>query len=110
MSPIINIYIMYLHCLVFHSYGKLNFYEQCKYTYNDVNTDKIIANCICITDLFELFSVPTNGLLIFCGTITTEEGKDKKVNIDFEPFKPVNKFIYMCDNRFHTEVPICLYI
>jgi peptide chain release factor subunit 1 len=33
----------------------------------------------------------------------TEEGKEKKVNIDIEPFKPINQSLYMCDNKFHTE-------
>lgn len=47
--------------------------------------------------------VPPNGLVIYCGTIVTEEGKEKKVNIDFEPFKPVNTSLYLCDNKFHTE-------
>jgi peptide chain release factor subunit 1 len=47
--------------------------------------------------------VPTNGLVIYCGTITTEDGKEKKVNIDFEPFKPINTSLYLCDNKFHTE-------
>ena len=23
--------------------------------------------------------------------------------IDFEPFRPINKFLYLCDNKFHTE-------
>lgn len=48
--------------------------------------------------------VPTNGLVIYCGTLITDEGKEKKVNIDFEPFKPINTSLYLCDNRFHTEV------
>jgi len=48
-------------------------------------------------------SVPPNGLVIYCGTIVTEEGKEKKVNIDFEPFKPINTSLYLCDNKFHTE-------
>ncbi|CDW54356.1 eukaryotic peptide chain release factor subunit [Trichuris trichiura] len=47
--------------------------------------------------------VPTNGLVIYCGTIVTEEGKERKVNIDFEPFKPINTSLYLCDNKFHTE-------
>ena len=33
----------------------------------------------------------------------TEDGKERKVNIDFEPFKPINTSLYLCDNRFHTE-------
>lgn len=51
-----------------------------------------------------LFSVPPNGLVIYCGTIVTDEGKEKKVNIDFEPFRPINTSLYLCDNKFHTEV------
>jgi peptide chain release factor subunit 1 len=47
--------------------------------------------------------VPTNGLVIYCGTILTDEGKEKKVTIDFEPFKPINTSLYLCDNRFHVE-------
>lgn len=46
--------------------------------------------------------IPNNGLVIYCGTIITEEGKEKKVNIDFEPFKPINTSLYLCDNKFHT--------
>ncbi|GAM23940.1 hypothetical protein SAMD00019534_071150 [Acytostelium subglobosum LB1] len=46
--------------------------------------------------------VPENGLVIYCGTIMTDEGKEKKVNIDIEPFKPINTSLYLCDNKFHT--------
>merc|ERR1712194_990834 len=33
----------------------------------------------------------------------TDDNKEKKVNIDFEPFKPINTSLYLCDNKFHTE-------
>jgi len=46
---------------------------------------------------------PQNGLILFCGEVLTEDGKEKKLTIDFEPFKPINTSMYMCDNRFHTE-------
>lgn len=46
---------------------------------------------------------PKNGLVIYCGTVVTDEGKEKRVNIDFEPFKPINTSLYLCDNKFHTE-------
>ncbi|KAJ3232617.1 Eukaryotic peptide chain release factor subunit 1-3 [Chytriomyces hyalinus] len=46
---------------------------------------------------------PPNGLVVYCGTILTAEGKEKQVTIDFEPFKPINTSLYMCDNKFHTE-------
>lgn len=47
--------------------------------------------------------VPPNGLIVYCGTILTDEGKEKKVNFSFEPFKPINTSLYLCDNKFHTE-------
>ena len=34
---------------------------------------------IIISYKFVLFLVPPNGLVIYCGTIVTEEGKEKKV-------------------------------
>lgn len=33
----------------------------------------------------------------------TDEGKEKKMNLDFAPFKPINTSLYLCDNKFHTE-------
>jgi hypothetical protein len=51
-------------------------------------------------------AVPPNGLVLYCGTVITEEGKEKKVNIDFEPFKPINTSLYLCDNKFHCEVSL----
>ncbi|CAM9481001.1 unnamed protein product, partial [Phaeothamnion confervicola] len=47
--------------------------------------------------------VPPNGLVLYCGTVVTDEGKEKRVNIDIEPFKPINTSLYLCDNKFHTE-------
>ena len=47
--------------------------------------------------------VPPNGLVVYTGTIVTDDGKEKKLNIDFEPFKPINTSLYLCDNKFHTE-------
>lgn len=52
-----------------------------------------------------VLQVPENGLVVYTGTILTEDGKEKKVNIDFEPFKPINTSLYLCDNKFHTQVP-----
>jgi peptide chain release factor subunit 1 len=49
--------------------------------------------------------IPPNGLLLFCGTILTEDGKEKRVTIDLEPpFKPVGSTLYMCDSRFHVDI------
>lgn len=46
---------------------------------------------------------PKNGLVLYCGTVITEDGKERKVNIDFEPFRSINTSLYLCDNKFHTE-------
>lgn len=46
---------------------------------------------------------PNRGLILYCGEIMTDDGKEKKVTIDFEPFKPINTTMYLCDNKFHTE-------
>lgn len=40
---------------------------------------------------------------MYCGEIITSEGKERRINIDFEPFKPINTSLYLCDNKFHTE-------
>ena len=52
---------------------------------------------------WECLQVPPNGLVIYTGTVMTDDGKEKKLNIDFEPFKPINTSLYLCDNKFHTE-------
>ena len=48
--------------------------------------------------------IPPNGLIIYSGSILMDNGKEKKVNIDMEPFKPIHKSLYLCDNKFHTDV------
>lgn len=69
-----------------------------------VNRLSVLGAITSVQQRLKLYSkVPPNGLVIYCGTIVTEEGKEKKVNIDFEPFKPINTSLYLCDNKFHTE-------
>ncbi|CAG2102403.1 unnamed protein product [Medioppia subpectinata] len=69
-----------------------------------VNRLSVQSAIISVQHRLKLYSrVPANGLVIYCGTVITDEGKEKKVNIDFEPFKPINRSLYLCDNRFHTE-------
>ena len=46
---------------------------------------------------------PPNGLVLLCGIATLENGKEKKLNIGFEPFKKLNVTQYRCDSRFHLE-------
>lgn len=47
--------------------------------------------------------VPPNGMLLYCGTVLNEDNKEKKMVLDIEPFKPVSRSLYLCDNKFHTE-------
>ena len=69
-----------------------------------VNRLSVLGAITSVQQRLKLYTkVPPNGLVIYCGTIVTEEGKEKKVNIDFEPFKPINTSLYLCDNKFHTE-------
>ena len=47
---------------------------------------------------------PSNGLCIFyAGEVCGDDKKARKVVIDFEPFKPINHKMYLCDNKFHVE-------
>jgi len=69
-----------------------------------VNRLSVLGAITSVQHRLKLYSkVPPNGLVLYCGTIVTEEGKEKKVNIDFEPFKAINTSLYLCDNKFHTE-------
>ena len=69
-----------------------------------VNRLSVLGAITSVQQRLKLYSkVPQNGLVIYCGTIVTDEGRERKVNIDFEPFKPINTSLYLCDNKFHTE-------
>lgn len=69
-----------------------------------VNRLSVLSAITSVQQRLKLYNrMPTNGLVIYCGTVITDEGKERKVNIDFEPFKPINTSLYLCDNKFHTE-------
>jgi len=69
-----------------------------------VNRQSVLDAITSTQQRLKLFNnVPTNGLVIYCGTVLTDDNKEKKVTIDFEPFKPINTSLYLCDNKFHTE-------
>ncbi|KAI9486520.1 MAG: eukaryotic peptide chain release factor subunit 1 [Benjaminiella poitrasii] len=69
-----------------------------------VNRLSVLSAITSTQQRLKLYSrVPENGLVVYCGTIITDEGKEKKVNIDFEPHKPINTSLYLCDNKFHVE-------
>lgn len=69
-----------------------------------VNRLSVLSAIVSVQQRLKLYSrVPDSGLLLFAGNIITKEGKEKKLNIDIVPFKPINTSLYMCDSRFHVE-------
>jgi len=48
-------------------------------------------------------TVPPNGLVLFCGNAMVD-GKEKKITLSIEPFRPINSYLYMCDNKFHVGI------
>lgn len=69
-----------------------------------VNRQSVLAAITSTQQRLKLYSrVPDNGLVIYCGTIMTDDNKEKQVTFDFEPFKAINTSLYLCDNKFHTE-------
>ncbi|MCO5599215.1 hypothetical protein L7F22_053315 [Adiantum nelumboides] len=71
---------------------------------NRVNRQSVLGAITSAQQRLKLYNkVPAKGLVLYTGTIVTEDGKEKKVTFDFEPFKPINASLYLCDNKFHTE-------
>jgi len=71
---------------------------------NHVNKLSVQAGIRSAQEKLKLYKeIPTNGLVVCVGTVLVDGNKEKKLAIDFEPFKPINKFIYKCDNKFHTD-------
>lgn len=69
-----------------------------------VNRQSVLAAITSARQRLKLYNkVPPNGLVIYTGTVLTEDGKEKKVTHEIVPFKPINTSLYICDKRFHTE-------
>jgi peptide chain release factor subunit 1 len=69
-----------------------------------VNRQSVLSAITSTTQKLKQYNrTPNNGLIIYCGEVTTEDGKEKKVTIDLEPFKPIHTSMYLCDNKFHCE-------
>lgn len=69
-----------------------------------VNRQSVLGAITSAQQRLKLYNkVPPNGLVLYTGTIVTDDGKEKKVTIDFEPFRAINASLYLCDNKFHTE-------
>jgi len=47
---------------------------------------------------------PENGLVIFCGALGTNGPGSEVINLyEISPPKPVNAYLYQCDDHFHLE-------
>jgi peptide chain release factor subunit 1 len=69
-----------------------------------VNRQSVVGAMTSSQQRLKLYKqTPNNGLVLFCGTIFGDDGKtEKKLMIDFEPFRAVNTSLYYCDNKFHV--------
>lgn len=69
-----------------------------------VNRQSVLTAITSAQNRLKLYShLPPNGLVLYCGTAMTEDGKEKKLTIDFEPIKPLVDFLYECGSKFRTE-------
>ncbi|KAH9658240.1 eRF1 1 domain-containing protein [Citrus sinensis] len=69
-----------------------------------VNRQSVLGAITSAQQRLKLYNkVPPNGLVLYTGTIVTDDGKEKKVTIDFEPFRPINASLYLCDNNGNTR-------
>jgi|SRR6478609_8126867 len=69
-----------------------------------VNRQSVESAIISAQQRLKLYNkCPKNGLAIFSGEVVGADRKEKKLVIDFEPFKPINTTMYMCDDHFHIE-------
>lgn len=66
-----------------------------------VNRQAVLSAITSAKERLKLYSkTPNNGLVVYCGTVIGEDNSEKKYTIDFEPFRPLNTFKYICDNKF----------
>ena len=69
-----------------------------------VNRLSVLSAIVSAKERLKLYkTIPENGLALYCGIIIKDDGKEKKVNIDIEPYRPINHSLYLCDNKFHVQ-------
>ena len=70
----------------------------------NVNKKSVLSAISSAQHRLKMYSkCPPNGLVIYSGEVIGSDGKERKLVLDFEPFKPINTTMYLCDNRFHIE-------
>jgi len=72
---------------------------------SNMNRKSVLTAITSARERLKLYNrTPPNGLALFTGTTTGDDGKtEKRMVIDFEPPKPLNRFQYLCDSKFHVE-------
>jgi peptide chain release factor subunit 1 len=75
-----------------------------------INRLSVLSAIISTQQRLKLYQkIPSNGLILYCGTILDDFNKEKKVTYDIEPFRAINTSLYLCDNKFHTEILFSLF-
>jgi len=70
-----------------------------------VNRLSVLSAIVSVQQRLKIYSrVPENGLILYGGIILDEQNKEKKLVYDIKPFKAINTSLYMCDNKFHTDI------
>ena len=70
-----------------------------------VNRLSVMSAIVSVQQKLKLYSkVPDNGLILYGGTFLDEQNKEKKLTYDIIPFKAINTSLYLCDNKFHTDI------
>jgi len=72
---------------------------------SNVNRKSVLTAITSARERLKLYNrTPPNGLILYTGTVLAEDGRtERKMVVDFEPFKPINKSLYLCDNKFHVQ-------
>jgi peptide chain release factor subunit 1 len=66
-----------------------------------VNKQSVMDAIVAVQQKLRLYTrTPLNGLLIFCGQVTD----DKRINLAFEPLRPVTASFYLCHDKFQTDI------
>jgi peptide chain release factor subunit 1 len=70
-----------------------------------VNKKSVITALQAVIGRLKMYRItPDKGLVVFCGEVYGEDGKtEKKILIDFEPFKAISIKLYHCGDKFHVE-------
>ena len=74
-----------------------------------VNRLSVLSAIVSVQQRLKLYTkIPENGLILYGGTVLDENNKEKKLTYDIKPVKTINTSLYLCDNKFHTDILLSL--